>query len=508
MADFDAKSIVDRSRAAFNAGKCKSLATRLEHLKNLYRMIDEHEKDFCDAMKRDLNKPYTECMGYEITLAKNEIIGYLENLSQWVKPERVKKPLFMLGQDAYIRREPLGVVLIIGAWNYPFQLTIHPLIGAIAAGNTVIIKPSELAEETAKILADLLPKYLDSDCVQVVNGAVKETTALLEQKFDHILYTGNSVVGKIVMAAAAKHLTPVTLELGGKSPVFVDKNCDISTAARRITWGKFVNSGQTCIAPDYILCEEEVKDQLVQAIKDTLKEFYGEDPQKSNDYGRIINERHFKRLEDLLQGVNVAAGGKTVIDDKYIEPTIVTDVKGDEAVMQHEIFGPILPIMIVKDADDAIRYINSRAKCLALYVFSTDKNIVDKIQHDTTSGAYSVNDTLMYGAIDTLPFGGVGTSGMGAYHGKHTFETFSHRRACVVAKLGMEAANQIRYPPYSEKKYSWAQWLMAKKPKREGILGFWPFTLLAMIFAAFFAKKVMRRGRGDSGDRPSIRSSL
>ncbi|EPQ10159.1 Fatty aldehyde dehydrogenase [Myotis brandtii] len=314
----------------------------------------------------------------EVITIHGEVDLVLEQLPEWVTAKPAKKNLLTVMDEAYIQPEPLGVVLIIGAWNYPFVLTMQPLIGAIAAGNAVIIKPSELSENTANILAKLLPQYLDQDLYVVAKGGIEETTELLKQRFDHILYTGSTAVGKIVMAAAAKHLTPVTLELGGKSPCYIDRDCDLDVACRRIAWGKYMNCGQTCIAPDYILCEPSLQSQIVQKIKETVKEFYGENIKESPDYERIINLRHFKRLLSLLEGQKIAFGGETDEATRYIAPTILTDVDPETKVMQEEIFGPILPIVPVKNADEAIKFINDREKPLAFYVFShNNKSKVD-----------------------------------------------------------------------------------------------------------------------------------
>uniref|UniRef100_H2ZTZ0 Aldehyde dehydrogenase family 3 member A2 n=1 Tax=Latimeria chalumnae TaxID=7897 RepID=H2ZTZ0_LATCH len=330
-------------------------------------------------------------------------------------------------------------------------------------GNAVVLKPSEVSEHMAKILEELLPQYLDQDLYPVVNGGVLETTELLKQKFDHILYTGSSSVGKIVMEAAAKHLTPITLELGGKSPCYIDKDCDIDVACRRVTWGKFLNCGQTCIAPDYILCDKSIQGRAVEVIKETLKEFYGEDPKTSPDYERIINKHHFKRIFSLMEGSKVALGGETDEESCYIAPTVLTEVSPDSKVMQEEIFGPLLPIVNVSGVDEAIRFINQREKPLALYVFSHDKKVIKKMIAETSSGGVTANDVILHYIVSALPFGGVGNSGMGSYHGKHSFDTFSHRRSCLVKSLKMERMNKVRYPPASEDKVKWTRIFILKR---------------------------------------------
>jgi aldehyde dehydrogenase (NAD+) len=367
-----------------------------------------------------------------------------------------------------IRSQPLGTVLIIGAWNYPIQLVVVGLVGAIAAGNTAILKPSELSENTAQILADLLPQYLDPECVKVVNGAIPESTVLLRLRFDHIMYTGNSQVARIVMRAAAEHLTPVTLELGGKSPVVVDEDVDVRVTARRIVWGRFMNCGQTCIAPDYVLCSKKMEKKLVAEMKSALQEFYGDNPRECKDYCRIVHPRHFRRIRKLLDDTKctIAIGGKVMDEkDRYFEPTVVTDLEADSPLMTNEVFGPILPIYNVANVDDAIEFINSRNKPLALYVFSNTSSVVERVVESTSSGGVVANDTLMHASCDSLPFGGVGESGMGGYHGKHTFDTFSHKRAVMIKDLGMEAAMSLRYPPYTDRKWSILRFLALHRLK-------------------------------------------
>ncbi|PNJ06119.1 ALDH3A2 isoform 11 [Pongo abelii] len=366
---------VRRVRQAFLSGRSRPLRFRLQQLEALRRMVQEREKDILAAIAADLCKSEFNVYSQEVITVLGEIDFMLENLPEWVTAKPVKKNVLTMLDEAYIQPQPLGVVLIIGAWNYPFVLTIQPLIGAIAAGNAVIIKPSELSENTAKMLAKLLPQYLDQDLYIVINGGVEETTELLKQRFDHIFYTGNTAVGKIVMEAAAKHLTPVTLELGGKSPCYIDKDCDLDIVCRRITWGKYMNCGQTCIAPDYILCEASLQNQIVWKIKETVKEFYGENIKESPDYERIINLRHFKRILSLLEGQKIAFGGETDEATRYIAPTVLTDVDPKTKVMQEEIFGPILPIVPVKNVDEAINFINEREKPLALYVFSHNHKV-------------------------------------------------------------------------------------------------------------------------------------
>ncbi|XP_012581923.1 PREDICTED: fatty aldehyde dehydrogenase isoform X2 [Condylura cristata] len=478
---------VQRVRDAFRSGRSRPLRFRLQQLEALRRMMQEHEKDILAAIGADLCKSELNAYSHELITVLGEIDLVLEKLPEWVTAEPAKKNLLTMMDEAYVQPEPLGVILIIGAWNYPLVLVIQPLIGAIAAGNAVIMKPSELSENTASILAKLLPQYLDQDLYVVINGGVEETTELLKQRFDHILYTGNTNVGKIVMEAAAKHLTPVTLELGGKSPCYIDKECDLDVACRRIAWGKYMNCGQTCIAPDYVLCEPSLQNQIVQKIKETVKEFYGENIKESPDYERIINLRHFKRILSLLEGQKIAFGGESDEATRYVAPTILTDVNPQTKVMQEEIFGPILPIVPVKNADEAIQFINEREKPLAFYVFSHNKQLIKRMIDETSSGGVTVNDVIMHFTLSSLPFGGVGSSGMGAYHGKHSFDTFSHRRPCLVKSLKGESANKLRYPPNSQSKVDWAKFFILKRFSKGKL------SLLFLAFLGVVAAVLLKR---------------
>ncbi|XP_075575532.1 aldehyde dehydrogenase family 3 member A2-like isoform X2 [Pelecanus crispus] len=476
------QQVVGRARAAFNSGRCRSLEFRMQQLKALERMVQEKEKDIMAAINADLHKSGYNAYSHEIMGVLRELALAMEKLPSWAAPQHVKKNLLTLRDEAYICPEPLGVVLVIGAWNYPFVLIMQPLIGAIAAGNAVVVKPSEISGNTAQLVADLLPQYLDRELYPVVTGGVPETTELLKQRFDHIFYTGNSTVGKIVMAAAAKHLTPITLELGGKSPCYIDKDCDLAVACRRITWGKYMNCGQTCIAPDYILCDPSIQSKVVENIKATLQEFYGEDVKSSPDYERIVNKHHFKRIMGLLEGQKIAYGGEADEASCFIAPTILTDVSPESKVMDEEIFGPVLPILCVKSVGEAIEFINRREKPLALYVFSNNKKLIKRVISETSSGGVTGNDVIMHYFLSTLPFGGVGNSGMGAYHGQYSFETFSHRRSCLIKDLKMEGTNKLRYPPGSQKKVDWAKFFLLKRFNK-GRVGLVILALLGIVAA-------------------------
>jgi aldehyde dehydrogenase (NAD+) len=445
-------------RAHFETGVTKPLSWRHSQLDSLEHFLMEREQDILDALHADLGKPAMEAYGAEIGLPRSELRLARKKLASWVKPERVWTSLAAMPGRSYVYREPLGVTLIITPWNYPFQLAVLPLIGAIAAGNCVMLKPSEISSRVSALLAKWLPRYLDPKAIQVMEGGVPETTALLREKWDHIFYTGNGRVGRIVMEAAAKHLTPVTLELGGKSPCIVDESADLDTAAKRIVHGKFVNAGQTCVAPDYVLVHDHVHDALVNRMASTIREFYGDDPQKSPDFARIIDERHHARLTRLLSNADVVTGGETDLSDRYIAPTILKNVKEEDPVMQEEIFGPILPVISVPSIDSAIAFVNRHAKPLALYAFARNKDVQDRVLASTTAGGTTINHVWLHLGVPELPFGGVGESGMGAYHGRHTFETFSHRRS--VLKKPTLADLPILFPPYAAWKLRWLKRLL------------------------------------------------
>jgi len=458
--DFDGRvsATTGALRAYFETGATKPLSWRLSQLGALEHFLMEREQDILDALQADLGKPAMEAFGAEIGLPRSELRLARKKLGSWMKPERVWTSLAAMPGRSYIYREPLGVTLIITPWNYPFQLVVLPLIGAIAAGNCVMIKPSEMAPNVSALLAKWLPRYLDPKAIQVMEGGVPETTALLREKWDHIFYTGNGRVGRIVMEAAAKHLTPVTLELGGKSPCIVDESADLDTTAKRIVHGKFVNAGQTCVAPDYVLVHDRVHDALINRMVSAIREFYGDDPQKSPDFARIIDERHHARLTRLLREADVVTGGETDLADRYIAPTILKSVKEDASVMQEEIFGPILPVISVPNIDSAIAFVNRRAKPLALYAFARDKDAQDRILANTSAGGTTINHVWLHLSVPELPFGGVGESGMGAYHGRHSFETFSHRRS--VLKKPTLADLPILFPPYAAWKLRWLKRLL------------------------------------------------
>ncbi|MFE0820290.1 aldehyde dehydrogenase family protein [Streptomyces sp. NPDC058847] len=428
---------VARLRATFRTGRTKPVEWRTGQLRRLRALLTENGPDLEAALHADLGKSAAEAQRTEIGFTVREIDHTLDHLADWLRAEPAPVPAH-LGADAtaWTQYDPLGVVLVIAPWNYPAQLLLAPVVGALAAGNAVVAKPSELAPATSAALARLLPRYLDTDAVAVVEGGVPETTALLAERFDHIFYTGNGTVGRIVMRAAAEHLTPVTLELGGKSPAFVDRDADLGTVAARLAAGKFLNAGQTCVAPDYVLTDPETAAALESALVRAVEALYGSDPARSSEYARIVNERHFDRLSGLLDSGRVVVGGGSDRSRKYIAPTVLADVAPDAPVMREEIFGPVLPIVTVSGLDEAIDFVNDRDKPLALYVFSESDETRERFAAETSSGGLGHGLPLAHLTVSDLPFGGVGESGTGSYHGRYSIETFSHRKAVLKKPLG------------------------------------------------------------------------
>uniref|UniRef100_A0A8D8K480 Aldehyde dehydrogenase family 3 member B1 n=3 Tax=Culex pipiens TaxID=7175 RepID=A0A8D8K480_CULPI len=469
---------VQQLHTTFASGKTRNVDFRLKQLRNLLRMYEENSAEMVKVLAADLRKHKQEAHVLEIDFMINDIRNTIFNLQEWVKPEKPEKTMVNIMDGVYIYKDPYGVVLVIGAWNYPLQLTLVPVAGAIASGNCVLIKPSEVAPATSRFIAETIPKYLDPECYRVVEGGAKETSELLKQKFDYVFYTGSGRVGRIVHQACNENLTPCTLELGGKSPCYIDSTADIAIATKRILWGKFINAGQTCIAPDYLLCSQQVQKQFLEEARKILKEWYGTNPKESPDLCRIINQQHFQRLSAMIKGANVAIGGDTDSQEKYIAPTILVDVSSSDPIMQDEIFGPILPIVNVENAYDAIRFINARSPALVMYIFTQDKKLQDLFIHGTRSGSMCLNDTIMQYAVESLPFGGVGPSGMGAYHGKYSFDTFTHRKSCLAKDFNMigEKLASSRYPPYSDTKLSFLTTLLKK---RQGFsTKFLPYVLM------------------------------
>ena len=439
--------VVQSQRNFFRSGLTKDAEFRIEQLKKLRKVIVKREKDIYAALKADLNKHPFETYGTEVGLTLNEIDHCIKSVRKWMKPRKVKTSLFHFKGSSRIHADPYGVALIIAPWNYPFQLQMLPLIGAMAAGNCVTIKPSELASATSHLIAEMVAEAFDPHYISVFEGGIPVSQKLLDEKFDYIFFTGSTQVGRIVYQAAAKHLTPVTLELGGKSPCIVDENVDLEVTAKRLAWGKLVNNGQTCIAPDYLMVRKSVKQPLLELIKKAIERFYGRDPKSSPYYGRIINERHFKRISQLiLNSGKIVYGGEMNADEKYISPTILDDITPDSPIMKEEIFGPVLPVMEYENIDEVIGFINERPKPLALYLFSKNDDLVDKVLKETSSGGSCINDTLMHIANPNMSFGGVGESGVGGYHGKHSFDAFSHDKSVMHKSFFPDPP--IRYAPY------------------------------------------------------------
>lgn len=446
----DIAAIVQTLRTTFNSDLTRDLAWRQGQLAALERMMIENEAEISEALKADLGKPFGEAATAEIDFVRKEAAHARKQLRRWARPHRTGTPLAIQPGKSFIEAAPYGVTLIIGAWNYPFQLVLGPLVGAIAAGNCAVIKPSEMAAQSSALLKRLVECYLDPRAFAVVEGDADVSTALLAQRFDLIFYTGGERVGRIVMAAAAKHLTPVVLELGGQNPCIVDETADLAVAARRIVWGRFLNAGQICVAPDHVYVAASVEARFLEALKREVTTMFGPDPKQSPDYGRIINSRHAARLQALLANGRAVTGGQADVDACYVAPTILTEVAADAPVLAEEIFGPILPVLPYQTLDAPIAAINARSPALALYAFTRNKATADRIIAATRSGSVTINDTVVFMANPNLPFGGVGASGIGAYHGRFSFETFSHRRAVLRRSFALDAS--IRYPPFTKGK--------------------------------------------------------
>lgn len=422
------------------------LVKRKEKLQDLKRVIKKYEDEILEALKKDLNKSFFEGYETEVGIVLEEINYTLKHLNKWVKAKRVKTPIFHFPATSYIYQEAYGKVLIMSPWNYPFQLTIAPLVGAIAAGNRVVVKPSEYSNNTASIIEKILNEVFSQDEVKVVRGGRAINQDLLKQKYDYIFFTGSPTVGKIVMEAAAKHLTPVTLELGGKSPCIVDNSAKVKLAAKRIVWGKFLNAGQTCVAPDYLLVHQDIKDELVKEMIDYIKEFYGNSPIDNPDYPKIINKKHFERINRLIENEDIITGGNYNEQTMKIAPTILDKINWQSPVMQEEIFGPVLPIMEFDNLNQVIEMIGAQPKSLALYFFTTSKENEKKILSNISFGGGCINDTIIHLSNSNLPFGGVGNSGMGQYHGKASFDTFSHPKSIIKKSNLIDI--YLRYPPF------------------------------------------------------------
>lgn len=443
------QQLIAQQTKFFNSGQTRDVSWRLQQLRTLKKAIKAHEQEAFDALKADLGKPEFESYATEVGFMYEDIGYAVKHLRSWARPTPVATPLHQMISTAQVIKEPYGRALIVAPWNYPFQLMLSPLVGAIAAGNVALIKPSEFTPATNAVVKKILTGIFKEEFVAVVEGAVQTSAYLLEQKHDYIFFTGSVPVGRIVAQAAAKHLTPVTLELGGKSPAFVDSKLNLANTAKRLVWGKYVNCGQTCVAPDYLLVDKAIKPKLVHALKETIAKFFGDNPQDSPDYGRIIHQRHYERLKSFLGQGTVVYGGDYNDAERYLGPTLLDNVQMDSPLMQEEIFGPVLPIVEYNSLDDAIAYVNKHDKPLALYIFSNRKSFQEKILAETTSGGGCINDTLVHLGVPDLPFGGVGSSGIGMYHGKASFDAFSHHRSFLKKSNLIDLPT--RYAPYRKK---------------------------------------------------------
>lgn len=440
------KLILDKQRDFFNLNSTKDINFRVRQLEKLREIINEYEKDIMEALNQDLGKSKFEAYSTEIGMVLSEISYVLENIKNWTKVEKVKTPIANFKSKSYIYPEPYGNVLIVSPWNYPFQLTFLPLVGVIAAGNTAIIKTSSSSIHTSRIMAKIINENFPEEFIHVLDAESEDSRKVLDEKFDYIFYTGSPNIGKLVMIKASENLTPITLELGGKSPCIVDKEGDIELFAKRIIWGKLLNSGQTCVAPDYLYVQKDIKEEFIEYLIKYIKEFYGENIEDNGDYVRIINERHFTRLIELMDKDKIVYGGDSNLEKLYIAPTIMDNINWNDKVMEDEIFGPIIPILEYDSIVEVIEEIKRRPRPLALYVFSTNEKIVAKVINSISFGSGCINDTIMHLTNPNMPFGGVGNSGMGHYHGKYSFDTFTHYKSISDKSLSPDI--EMRYPPY------------------------------------------------------------
>ncbi|XP_054630398.1 aldehyde dehydrogenase family 3 member B1 isoform X3 [Dunckerocampus dactyliophorus] len=477
------EELLKRARGSFRAGRSVKESFRLAQLEAVVRMLEEHECDFVDALGRDLHKPRFETVVSELILAKNEAVHAINNLRMWMQPQHVERNLSTTLDECVVVNEPLGVVFIMGAWCSPVQMCLVPLVGAISAGNCAIISPSECTAHTARLLHRLVPSYLDNECFHVILAGTNDLADMVELKFDHVFFSGTREEGIRIAQAAAQSLTPVTLVLGGKNPCYVDQHCDVAITAQRIAWARFHNAGQSLVAPDYILCHSNVKTKLVQALKCCLMKFYGSDPRESRSFGRMVNLDIFNRTRDLLwRSGKVAVGGQVTEAEKYIAPTVLTEVGESDPIMQQDVVGPVLPVLTVNNVDEAIAFINKQEKPLCVYVYSNNSKIhkkpkikedstnhvISTIMSETSSGSFCSNDCSLQSVMVAMPFGGVGASGMGSYHGRYSFDTFSHRKSCLLRSTRLECMTYLRYPPYEDRNLSLMTWASTLSQKSQG----------------------------------------
>ena len=451
------QKILQKQQDFFNSNKTKDVSFRIEQLKLFKKVLKENEDSLYKAIYQDFGKSEFETYASELSLIYHELNSFIKNIKKWSKPTKVSTGFVNFPAKSYIIPEPLGVTLVIGAWNYPYQISLIPALTALAAGNTVILKPSELPANTSKIMAKIINDNFPSEFFCVIEGGVKETTDLLEHRFDKIFFTGSVPVGKIIYQAAAKHLTPVTLELGGKSPTFVFGDVDIKMTVKRIVWAKFLNAGQTCIAPDYILVEKAIEKSFLEEMKREIEEHYKNNEDIDDNYTRIINSNNYDRLSKLIDPDKIYCGGNTNKDNRFISPTILQNISFDDEIMKDEIFGPILPVISFSNLDETIKMVKDRPKPLSCYIYSKNRKTIDKLLKEISFGGGAINDSLMHITNDNLPFGGVGHSGIGSYHGKYGFNAFSHYKSILDKPFWLETP--LKYSPYSIKKLKMLKWL-------------------------------------------------
>jgi len=448
MTSAEISHITDKQRKYFATGETLDVKRRISALKSLKSAICKNEEKICNAIKKDLGKSTFESYMCEVGLTLSELSYMIKHTKRFAKDKTVITPITHFASHSFTRKMPYGTVLIMSPWNYPFLLTMGPLVDAIAAGNTAVVKPSAYSPYTSAVMKELIESVFDKKYVAVIEGGREENAHLLDEKFDYIFFTGGKTVGKLVMQKASEHLTPITLELGGKSPCIVDESANIALAAKRIVFGKFLNLGQTCVAPDYVMCHKKIKSKLIECIKNEIKKQFGENPLENHDYGKIINRKHFDKVISLIDKNKVIHGGQTDEQNLRISPTVMDNVTAEDAIMQEEIFGPVLPVLEYEDINKVKAYINSNPKPLAFYMFSSDKKHIDNLTRSCAFGGGCINDTVIHLATSNMGFGGVGESGMGSYHGKKGFDTFSHEKSIVDKKTFMDLP--MRYQPYDK----------------------------------------------------------
>ncbi|KAM9810645.1 aldehyde dehydrogenase family 3 member B1 [Neosynchiropus ocellatus] len=469
MYPLQCEDLLKRARGSFQTGRTTKESFRQAQLEALVRMVEEHECDFVEALGRDLHKPRFETIVSELILVKNEALHAISNLKKWMQPQHVEKSLSTTLDQCLVVSEPLGVVFIMGTWCSPVQMCLVPLVGAIAAGNCAIIRPSDSAANTAELLHRLVPHYLDSECFYVILTATNDLPEIVELKFDHVFFSGNKEEGLKIAQAAAHTLTSVTLILGGKNPCYVDQSCDIVTTAQRISWARFHNAGQSLVAPDYVLCHSDVQTRLIQAIKCCMMQFYGTDPRESRSFGRMINLEAFTRIRDVLwRSGKVSVGGQVIEAERYVAPTVLSEVTGSDPIMQQDVLGPVLPVLSVHSVDEAITFINKQEKPLCVYVYSSNSKVISRMMAETSSGSFCSNDSVLQSLMSSLPFGGVGTSGIGSIHGRASFDTFSHRKSCLLRSSPFECVTYLRYPPYDDRNLSLLTWASSLSRRSQG----------------------------------------